>query len=476
MKRLLLLVVLFSFVACEGFLNVNPRSQVLGDELLDSPEGFEDALYGVYASMRSESLYGGQLTHLSLDILAQYFKSPGNTYIPELNSYKYTDVDVEEIINTVWGDMYHNIAMLNNILLNLEKTDENAIPLYKIYKGEALGLRAFLHFDLLRLFTEDIKINPQAKGIPYSTDFSSTSPEFISSEEVYEKIITDLEAAETLLTEAGKNYFPGSNAAEDYLADRNIHFNLYAVQATLARVYLTKGDMDNALKYAQKVIESNRFELLQPVNINKSLRGTIYPEETIFGLYDADYFEIVRDRFYQEQSFYSLDLKTGLVNEFNTNSATAEDRRKSYYFGLGPGSIGTTRFLKLVDQFRLDDAEYQRPDELISGINLIRLPEMYYIAAEALVRKNNVSEAREYLDPVLASRGLNPLAERTPEQFPTIEMITKERYKELIGEGQTFFNMKRLHLDIVDVYGQTVSASSDIFVWPIPDDEYIFRN
>ncbi len=48
--------------ACNDFLDVHPDGEVLGDDLLTNEEGFEDALYGAYATMRGESLSGRYVT------------------------------------------------------------------------------------------------------------------------------------------------------------------------------------------------------------------------------------------------------------------------------------------------------------------------------------------------------------------------------------------------------------------------------
>ena len=101
---------------------------------------------------------------------------------------------------------------------------------------------------------------------------------------------------------------------------------------------------------------------------------------------------------------------------------------------------------------------------------------MYYIAAESVLQ-DDPAQARAYFDEVLNSRGLTPLAERQGEASRlTVERITEERYKEFIGEGQTFFNYKRLNLDIKRTDGTTVPASKDIFVWPVPLDEKEYNN
>ena len=50
-----------TFTACDDFLDITPEGQIKGDEMLTSPEGIEDALYGAYSQMRSQMLYGQEL-------------------------------------------------------------------------------------------------------------------------------------------------------------------------------------------------------------------------------------------------------------------------------------------------------------------------------------------------------------------------------------------------------------------------------
>ena len=95
--------------------------------------------------------------------------------------------------------MYSNIAYANNVLEHLEKFSPADMQFYNIYKGEALGLRAFMHFDLLRIFSEQITVNESADGIPYSTRFSLFAPDILKSKDVYKRIISDLRSAEQLL-------------------------------------------------------------------------------------------------------------------------------------------------------------------------------------------------------------------------------------------------------------------------------------
>ena len=72
-KIWLLLCMSFPFFGCENFLNINPDSEVVNEDMFSTPEGVEDALYGVYMSMVKEDMYGGKMSVVVPEILAQNF-------------------------------------------------------------------------------------------------------------------------------------------------------------------------------------------------------------------------------------------------------------------------------------------------------------------------------------------------------------------------------------------------------------------
>ena len=85
-----------------------------------------------------------------------------------------------------------------------------------------------------------------------------------------------------------------------------------------------------------------------------------------------------------------------------------------------------------------------------------------------------------YYNEVRTHRGLEPLKteavdENTGELVDrplTLQHINEERYKEYFGEGQLYFNMKRLNQSIVSYDNVTTyEASKKIYVIPIPDIE-----
>lgn len=470
--NLIALTLMFQ-VGCNSFLDIRPEGELPGSQLLNKPEGFESALYGAYASLRTNNLYGMTLSHQMTEVLAQYFECYGNEFVNQLNDYNYKSSIVESSIDNVWADMYTNIANVNNIIISLESFSEKDFRHYNLYKGEALGLRAFMHFEILRYFTKNIQLDNSAEGIPYSKKFALEPSDFVSASKAYELVIEDLVEAEKLLAQDADLFtYPKNNPDDAFIRDRETHFNLYAVQATLARVYFTMGDYPNAAIQAKKVVNSNKFELLTKSDLAEGImKGIIYPKEAIFGIYSTTYYNTVRERFYFETSFSSYNPRKDIKSIYEKEQR-GHDYRWEGFFKTPTTSTGSLRFIKLVDQYMIDDREWQRPAAYIPGINMIRLPEMYYILAESLL-SSSPQEAANYFDTVLESRGLTGLQNRDEanEKQLTKERITDERYKEFIGEGQTFLNMKRLNSNIIATDNSVISASDAIYVWPIPFDE-----
>ncbi len=466
-NRIILMIIvamLFSTTSCDDFLDITPEGQVSRDELLSSPEGIEDALYGVYSQLRSTTLYGQELSFSSLEIMAQTMWCYGNNAITALGKYDYKYSTVENTFESIWTKMYNNISNVNSVL-NSSLINEEAYP-YTIYKGEALGMRAFMHFDLMRIFCEQITQNDSASGIPYATEFSLNTPDFEKLAANYEHVIADLLEAERLL--ADEDDYAGNGDA--FMNDRQTHFNLYAVQATLARVYLTMGKKDKAYEYAKKVIDNSGRTLTTKTQVLGDLAGVLSRTETLFGVYYSNFYSVVSAKLQKMTSYYSLDPRNDILEKYEEDVVGLDYRSNAYFTTVDNGGTETVRLSKLTDVYELQGITSSRPSDLILGVNLIRLPEMYYICAETLL-DTDCDSARWYFDEVLEHRGLTRLSDLN--ESLTQERINLERYKELIGEGQTFFNMKRQHLSIESADGNTTyQPSKEIYVVPIPDIEY----
>ena len=72
---------------------------------------------------------------------------------------------------------------------------------YNLIRGEALALRALLHFDMFRLFGPVYKLNPTKTSIPYETSTTLQVQELLPGNEVMRHVIEDLSEAEKLLAD-----------------------------------------------------------------------------------------------------------------------------------------------------------------------------------------------------------------------------------------------------------------------------------
>ncbi|MGN1229820.1 MAG: RagB/SusD family nutrient uptake outer membrane protein [Prevotella sp.] len=455
--------------SCEGFLDITPDGQVKRDEMLTTNEGVEDALYGVYAKLRNTTLYGQEMYFSSLEIMSQTLYCYGNTGVTALGQYDYNNTSVKNVFAQVWNDMYNNISNVNSVL-NAPLVDGATAYPANIYKGEALALRAMMHFDLMRLFAEQITVNPNAKGIPYATEFSLKTPDFETLAENYNHVLADLQEAERLL--ADESEYENTTS---FMTDRQIHLNLHAVRALMARVYLTKGDKDKALEYAEKVIAQSGRQLKTKTEVINDVAGVLSKKECLFGVYFSGFYTQVSAKLQQTVSYSSLDLRGDFMEMYEKGVSGLDFRTTAYFTSVDLGGTAKYRLSKFTDIYDLQNNASARPTDLIQGINMIRLPEMYYIAAECLLDRD-YQKALEYFNAVVTNRGLDALSGAGDETL-TQDVINTERYKEMIGEGQTFFNMKRQNLSIPSYDNSVTYRPEDgIYVVPIPDSEYENRN
>jgi hypothetical protein len=148
--------------SCNKWLDVEPKSQVRDTDLFSTESGFKEALSGVYSSLTYEPLYGKEMTFGLMGVLGYEWDTQTTAYDAD-RVYQYTNSQVSLArIDAIWNGIYNSITNDNKLLEEIDGqravfTGDN----YAIIKGEALALRAFLHFDLLRVFGASYEENPQ---------------------------------------------------------------------------------------------------------------------------------------------------------------------------------------------------------------------------------------------------------------------------------------------------------------------------
>lgn len=458
--------------ACDDWLDISPKTNVDEADLFDKEQGFKEALTGVYIKMSDQSLYGRELTYGFMDILAQRYANPQNQnadYDDPTVWYTYPSTRTEGYTKTFWSSHYNLIANLNNLLANIEERGENIKTegLRDIIEGEALGLRAYLYLDLLRMFGPIYKDNASSPSIPYRTEFNRDVVKLSPASVVIDKIIDDLKNAETLLENDPMNIvFNSSYVPTGFLSNRFNRMNKFAVKAAMARAYLWKGDKVNAAAKAQEVIDGknanggNMFSLITD-NMQDKLGST----ELIFALnMDSETFADVveNDFFISSWSYYVLMDLDKLYAIFDTQSDGMNDMRYKEGAGFSVSSAGAYT-LKYSQEGLISPA-------LLNTMPLIRLPEMYYILAECT---DDLDEASALISTVREARGIENVT--FANETERMNHIEKEYRKEFYAEGQLWYFYKRLGYETF-LYCPVEKMVEANYRFAIPDDETILGN
>lgn len=475
LKYFILCALALPLAGCADFLDVNPKGEVFDKDMFESAEGYEDALYGIYAELGStKNLYRDFMLWipeaLSINVTIN------DLGLSNMAIGEWSKTNAANIRTSTWSAAYKAINHINNIIAHIEKGGDHEFRHTPLYKGEALALRALLHFDLLRLFGAPIWADEasKARAIPYVSRYTFDITRFSSVDEAYEKIIADLKEAEKCLAEDETLVEAVRTNASNggFTSCRIIHMNLYAVQALQARVYWSRNDMPNAAIYADKVISSGKFSFRPVSAFNQPDNGALDLNETIFGIYSTESQKenAVKYRLNENEASNTFTMASDYRSLYLDGSSSAQtDYRLGAWFDDG---LSTLRRLVNPVYYTGDTPSYA--GKSILGINMIRLPEMYYIMAEALL-ESDPEAATKYYDDVVTTRGLDALGEQGITV--TADHLYIERRKEFYGEGQQWFNMKRLGKDIVATPSITLSGSSvDTYRIPYPISEEEVHN
>ena len=157
---------LIPLVACTDWFDAVPDNGTIPDKKFFGDENaFYNALIDVYTQLRSNDLYGENLTLGMLEFMSQDF-IPYDTPSTDISKFRYDTPENSTRIATVMREMYRAIASCNKILEEIEHTD---VSFYnpgqkEIITGELYALRGTLHFDLYGCFIPPLRGNPAFRG------------------------------------------------------------------------------------------------------------------------------------------------------------------------------------------------------------------------------------------------------------------------------------------------------------------------
>lgn len=462
--------------SCDDWLEVKPYDKISEGELLKSEEGYQKMLNGIYIDLNSEALYGKTLTVEMIEVMGGAYTIGNNNSVwgnyKDLSSYKYATEYWRGRLDQTWNKAYALILNCNKIL---ETIDDNQHLFtggsYYVVKGEALALRAMLHFDMLRLFGPVYSKDSDKKAIPYYTKQTNAPEPLLTAEEVAGHVVADLEEARTLLANdpvktEGTLMSGAQDGTGNFMRYRALRLNYYAVEALLARVYLYMGDKKDAFKYASDVIKTADNGIFPFVD--KSLvtgspadPDRIFSSEVIFALTNTSRGTIYKN-FYDPSRLpnYVFYMDNSLMsNIVYGGAATTGGYQDDYRYRANWIATGSNRYF------------YKYSDMVANGsiqntmIPMVRLGEMFLIAAES--QSDVLAKGVQYVNALRRNRGVANLQTLTPD------LLKYEYIRELYGEGQLFYLYKRLNCDVITSANSSKNpkASDLIFVVPLPDSE-----
>ena len=428
------------------WLDVAPSDGTDADAALTSSSDLAAARTGMYAALKGNSNlvdYYGQQFFVYGDVHAgddyQYNNLGGSNRASFYYDMNYqTASEFSSSIsssNVAWKSPYIVIGRANRIIAAAEggalSDAAEAKATIDQYAAEAKVLRALAHFDLVRIYGKPYTEDQGASlGVPLVTGVleSNAKPARSTVAEVYTQVVKDL-------TEAISSNALATETEPGYVS-------VWGAKAILSRVYLNMGDYANALSVAEDIIKisgaalwtrdqyfkawdastPNESEFLFRLNVagstdNNDLNG-------IGNLQQRDGYKemVATKKFVDMLTSDPEDVRNDMFLPATAAKEVATYGTNGVYLNKLRGQGGNLRNVTIVP--------------------IIRLSEVYLTAAECAFRNNDKTKAVEYLNDLVKNRTTTVASLATVDNI-TLERILIERRKELIGEGQRYFDALR---------------------------------
>jgi hypothetical protein len=473
-------------------------SSIDKDNFYQSREDIQTAINGIYQEFTVDGFYGmfnNQSVYIN-DLQTDYVKAGAQTnsaHIRELSNFAVQPTNL--FVGYAWEEHFTAINRANVVIDKVtdaswldEQTRQN-------YINEARFLRALMYFNLVRYFggVPIVLHDGEGEGAPRN-----------SVDEVYEQIVSDFTAAESL---------PAGFTTLDSKASS------LAASALLSKVYLTwaqtsseKGKANQsayyqkAIDYAQKVIDSGKYHLLDKFIDNWSVDKKNGPEH----IFSIEHDRTVNGNITGHCTFATnwSDAEPVLLatsDRYYEESDSKDQRRDGSWAKRIFNPNTGTDFVFTVPRFRkyIDSLNYANPASTgntagqSTNTTVIRYAEILLIKAEAENELNGPTAAaydainqirrRAYWSPYLniqntpSDGSALELSGLSKEEFR--EKLREERRLEFILEGQRWFDLIRWHI-LVKYVKENTPASETLklqnvskrnYLLPLPQDQLILN-
>lgn len=474
-------------------LDQSPVSSIDKDNFYQSASDVEAAINGIYEEFTVDGFYGlfnNQSIYIN-ELQTDYVKAGSQTNssaIREISNFAIQPTNL--FVQYAWKEHYTGINRANVVIDKLAENTTIDAQSKENYANEAKFLRAVYYFNLVRYFG----------GVPLVVhDGEGESAPRNSVDEVYEQIVSDLQAAENL---------PSDYSTVDSKASS------LAASALLSKVYLvwaqtnsTEGKANQAAfyqkaaDYASKVINSGKFKLNEKFIDNwstdkKNSAEHIFSVEHKYGINGNVTGHCTFATNWSDSEPVLITTSTKYYDEMDPND---QRRDGSWAKKLYNPSTGED-FVFKVPRFRkyIDSLNYANTSSYgyVAGQNIstvvIRYADVLLIKAEAENELNGPTEAAyEAINEVRKRAYWSPWQQKynQPSDGSTIELsgltqsefreaLRKERWNEFILEGQRWFDLTRWRILIKTVRANTdpsdlkyQNVSQRNYLLPIPYDQ-----
>ena len=428
------------------WLDVAPSDGTDADAALTSSSDLAAARTGMYKALKGNSSlvdYYGQQFFVYGDVHAgddyQYNNLGGSnraSFYYDMNYQTASEfTSSTSSSNVAWKSPYIVIGRANRIIAAAEggalSDAAEAKATIDQYAAEAKVLRALAHFDLVRIYGKPYTEDQGASlGVPLVTEVleSNAKPARSTVAEVYTQVVKDL-------TEAISSNALATETEPGYVS-------VWGAKAILSRVYLNMGDYANALSVAEDIIKNSGAALWTRDQYFKAWDAST-PNESEFlfrlnvaGSTDSNDLNGIGNL--QQREGYKEMVATKKFVDMLTSDP--EDVRNEMFLPATAAkevaTYGTSKVF--LNKLRGQGGNLRN----VTIVPIIRLSEVYLTAAECAFRNNDKTKAVEYLNDLVKNRTTTVASLATVDNI-TLERILIERRKELIGEGQRYFDALR---------------------------------